>query len=228
MPATFEDALYAEDPTSPWFARVASECLARGDAAKALALCTGGRREFPRYVTGQLVQARCYHALGRRAETILEYEQVLAVFPSNAVVRHLLDAAHVEEDLEFEAFAARRRPQLLRERDSVSLEEYEGAPGVPVKESGVDFLLKQLQEVKKGARTGGTEEEKIAPREVGEGSGRIVTATLAEIYASQKEYREAIRAYRRLMEQRPAEAERFAQRVRELEDLEKAENSEKE
>lgn len=228
MPATFEAALYAEDPASPWFARVAAEVLEHGDAAKALALCARGRRQFLRYPAGQFVLARCYQALGRRAEAILEYEQVLAIFPANAAVRYRLDAVRVEEDLEFEAFAARRRPQLLRERDSIAPDRYGASPGVPGRESGVDFLLKQLQEVKKSARAGGVAEENVASREAGEGTGKIVTATLAEIYASQKEYKEAIRAYRRLIEQRPSDAERFAQRVRELEDLERAERADRE
>ena len=47
---------------------------------------------------------------------------------------------------------------------------------------------------------------------------RIVTATLAEIYASQGEYQAAITAYRRLREQHPEEAGRFGRRIAELEE----------
>jgi tetratricopeptide (TPR) repeat protein len=63
-------------------------------------------------------------------------------------------------------------------------------------ESGVDFLLRQLGQVRK-----------------------IVTATLAEIYARQGEYREAVEAYRTLIRQRPEDAWRFADRLAELERL---------
>jgi cytochrome c-type biogenesis protein CcmH/NrfG len=48
-----------------------------------------------------------------------------------------------------------------------------------------------------------------------------VTATLAEIYASQGEYDEAIEAYRTLAVQRPGSAERYQKRLGELEDLKK-------
>jgi hypothetical protein len=47
----------------------------------------------------------------------------------------------------------------------------------------------------------------------------MVTATLAEIYASQGEFGEAIDAYRKLAEQRPGSAERYQKRLRELEEL---------
>jgi cytochrome c-type biogenesis protein CcmH/NrfG len=46
-----------------------------------------------------------------------------------------------------------------------------------------------------------------------------VTATLAEIYASQGEYNEAIEAYRTLAAQRPGSAERYQKRLAELEEL---------
>jgi len=51
--------------------------------------------------------------------------------------------------------------------------------------------------------------------------GRFVTATLAEIYASQGEFNEAIDAYRTLAAQRPGSAERYQRRLAELEELKK-------
>jgi thioredoxin-like negative regulator of GroEL len=47
----------------------------------------------------------------------------------------------------------------------------------------------------------------------------IVSATLAEIYAGQGRYREAMEAYSRLAQQRPAEAGRYRERIAELEKL---------
>ena len=57
------------------------------------------------------------------------------------------------------------------------------------------------------------------PAEQRKTSGRIVTATLAEIYASQGEYDEAIEAYRALIQQRPGSAGRYQRRLAELEEL---------
>jgi cytochrome c-type biogenesis protein CcmH/NrfG len=60
-----------------------------------------------------------------------------------------------------------------------------------------------------------------------ERQAEIVTVTLAEIYAAQGQFREAIAAYRKLMERRPDDAGRFGQRIVELEDLAAASESEK-
>ena len=58
-----------------------------------------------------------------------------------------------------------------------------------------------------------------APDSAPPAQGRFVTATLAEIYASQGEYNEAIEAYRTLAAQRPGSAERYQKRLAELEEL---------
>jgi tetratricopeptide (TPR) repeat protein len=58
------------------------------------------------------------------------------------------------------------------------------------------------------------EEEQRSP--VG---NEIVTPTLAEIYAAQGAYREAIRTYTQLVDRKPGEKERFEQRIRELEEI---------
>jgi tetratricopeptide (TPR) repeat protein len=47
----------------------------------------------------------------------------------------------------------------------------------------------------------------------------IVTPTLAEIYAAQGAYQEAIRTYKLLMFRKPQERGRFEQRIRELEEI---------
>jgi tetratricopeptide (TPR) repeat protein len=53
----------------------------------------------------------------------------------------------------------------------------------------------------------------------GHPGNEIVTPTLAEIYAAQGAYREAIRTYTQLVDRRPEEKDRFEQRIRELEEI---------
>lgn len=91
-------------------------------------------------------------------------------------------------------------------------------------ENGVDFMLRQLQQAKvKGEMGAGGPPEAAGDREppvpeypVG---SPIVSATLAEIYVQQGRYREAVDAYSRLIEQRPAEAGRHRDRLAELQKL---------
>jgi tetratricopeptide (TPR) repeat protein len=108
-------------------------------------------------------------------------------------------------------------------------------PGLPVgdgiktygeeDENGVDFMLRQLQSVKKrpdpvaGAPTAGDEQKGTAEPEPADAAVPIVSATLAEIYAHQGRYREAVDAYSRLIQQRPADTGRYRERIAELEKL---------
>jgi tetratricopeptide (TPR) repeat protein len=58
------------------------------------------------------------------------------------------------------------------------------------------------------------EEEQRSPL-----GNEIATPTLAEIYAAQGAYREAIRTYTQLADRRPEDRGRFEQRIRELEEI---------
>jgi len=218
MARTYQQVKESGDAGSPWFARMAAEYLVAGDAVRALEICLVGRREFPMYTTGLLLLARALEASGRRLAAILEYRRVLEVHPGNRSVRMLLERIVKQEADEFRAFAERHVPTLTRARDSVTADAFVAA-NTRGGESNVDFLLKQLGEVRKSGKQALAEEQPDELRDAGEAPGRIVTETLAEIYVSQHEYREAMVAYRRLLEQRPEEAEKYQRRITELEVL---------
>jgi tetratricopeptide (TPR) repeat protein len=101
-------------------------------------------------------------------------------------------------------------------------------PGLPVgdgiktygDEEGnvVDFMLRR----EPGAQVPADRDEQkdAAPLpEPADATVPIVSATLAEIYAHQGRYREAVDAYSRLAQQRPTEAGRYRDRIAELEKL---------
>jgi tetratricopeptide (TPR) repeat protein len=204
---------------------MASTYLEKGEVDKALSLCLAGRREFPRYITGSLILGKCYEALGRREEALVEYERVLDGLPGNTLLADLRSHLRDQEEDEFREYLSRRHSTIRDKGGSVPLERYLASPASSGQESGVDFLLKQLREVQRVAPTASEKEAGREFREAAAGGGTIVTATLAEIYASQKEYGEAIRAYKRLAEQQPADAGRYRARLLQLEELARAQES---
>lgn len=211
---------------TPEFARRAEQYLREGKTHEAMELCVAGIKAFPTYATGSLVLGRCYDAMGRKVEAMLEYRRALRMVPDNQTVQNLLRTAEDHEREEFEAFAESRTRDLKVRRDTMSFDQYATETGAGT-ESTVEFLLRQLQGVKR-----------ITPRDDEDSTGapavpvdmeplpagKIVTATLAEIYANQGQYREAVRAYRALVEQRPEDAERFGKRLAELEELARAQH----
>ncbi len=210
---------------SPEFAHHVKEYLESGEAQKALEICLEGTAEFPWYGTGALILGQCYDALGRTVEALLAYRRALKAVPDNPVVQSLLKSAEEREQQAFDAYAESQARLLKTKKDSTTFESYVSEGGEE-SESSVEFLVRQLQGAKR-----------IVPPEPGlqatedlalpaEGSTtRIVTATLAEIYANQGQYQEAIKAYRTLCEQRPEEAHRYEKRLADLEELAKTQKS---
>lgn len=207
------------------FAHYAKEYLESGQVQKALEICLEGTAEFPWYGTGALILGQCYDALGRTVEAMLAYRRALKAVPDNPVVQSLLKSAEERERQAFEAYAESQARILKAKKESTTFESYVSEGGEE-SESSVEFLVRQLQGagriVPPGPETPAAEEQ--APLSEGP-STRIVTATLAEIYANQGQYQEAIKAYRTLCEQRPEEAHRYQKRLADLEELAKTQKS---
>ena len=210
---------------SPEFAHFAKEYLESGQVQKALEICLEGTAEFPWYGTGALILGQCYDALGRTVEAMLAYRRALKAVPDSPLVQALLKSAEEREQQAFEAYAESQARMLKAKKESTTFESYVSEGGEE-SESSMEFLVRQLQGAKRivppepDAQAG---EEPAPPSDAP--ATRIVTATLAEIYANQGQYREAIKAYRTLCEQRPEEAHRYEKRLADLEELAKTQKS---
>ena len=214
------EARLSTSVNSPSFARLASYYLREGQHQKAVDICLEGLKHHPQYATAHLVLGKCYEAMGRVVEAMLEYRKALKAMPDSPEVQTLLKNVEQREQESFRAFSEERARKLKERREAVTFENY-AAEGTTQKESTAEFLLRRLQDVKKTApRTdpdslaGEEPQPQITP-------SKIVTATLAEIYATQGEYKEAIEAYRKLVSQRPVETERYEKRIAQLEELSK-------
>ena len=222
------EAKLAENPKSPVFARLAFYYLKEGKIQQALQVCLKGLEFFTDYGTGHLVLGQCYEVLGRNIEAMLEYRKGLRSVPDNPTAQALLKGVERHEQEAFKAFAGERARKLKERRDSLTFEQFVSAHSSE-KESTVDFLLKHLQEARKGtASSQGGDEPKSKEKAVAAsgGTSKIVTATLAEIYANQGEYKEAIDAYKKLLKERPVEAGRYEKRIAQLEELTRLQQAE--
>ena len=221
------EARRASNARSPSFARLAFYYLKEGHPEKATDLCIEGLKYFPQYATARLVLGQCYEVLGRNIEAMLEYRRVLKSLPDNRCVQQMLDRSEKREQEAFRAFSEEQSRRLKVTAEPITFDRYVNEDG-GTKESTAEFLLKRLQHVKKpvpAAPVGRSHEETPVPHV---SPSKIVTATLAEIYASQGEYKEAIEAYRKLASQRPVESERYSKRIAELEELSRLQQSEQE
>jgi tetratricopeptide (TPR) repeat protein len=205
------------------FAREAAMLLMRGEAPTALQVCREGVSAHPAYLTGVFLLGRCYEALGQYAEAAGEFRRVALKVPGSDLIARVLRRVESAEREEYEAFVRRRQETLTVERDSKSFEAYAESHRLAA-ENAVEFLLRQVEQVKRTAPTEPpTREEPV--REATRSTGKIVTPTLAEIYASQGEYEEAMKTYRKLLTLRASDAPRFEKRLAELEVLARSRGS---
>ena len=132
----------------------------------------------------------------------------------------------------FEAFAARMRNEIGGGENTTTLDEYLNAapldvasnePPTSAPSETIENLAEKLQTAKKitpvinlSTRTTIPASETDTPASTG-----FVTPTLAEIYAKQGWYDDAIKAYRTLCINKPAEKDRFEKRIAELEEMKK-------
>jgi len=216
--ASLLESKVGANPASPYFARVAASHLQEGRVLKAMEVCGQGTKVHPQYAAGHVVLGRCYEAVGRSIEALLEYRRALKLLPDNPTLQKLMHNIEHKEKESFDAFAEEQSKRLQSRKDTLTVEEYV-SDETAEKESTVEFLLKRLQAVK---QTPGSVE--TAPPAATTSS--IVTPTLAEIYASQGEYDEAVEAYRKLIVQRPDETDRYEKRIAQLDQLKKLHQAE--
>jgi hypothetical protein len=132
----------------------------------------------------------------------------------------------------FESFSARRRGELVGE-NTMTLEDYlvaatndqgstQQEPS-PRSSETIENLAEKLQSAKKITPVINLSTKATIPASETDtpASTGFVTPTLAEIYAKQGWYDDAIKAYRTLCINKPAEKDRFEKRISELEDLKK-------
>ena len=178
-------------PISPSFAKVALEQLNAGSPRAALDICLEGIARFPWYATGNLVLGKCYDALGKPSEALHAYRDALASLPDSKALQNLVTESENRANRAGDA-----------------------------KAGDMEGIIQQLQEAKRIVPSADIVkyQEPLVPSLEGPRS-LIVTETLAEIYAMQGEYREAIDAYRKLLQQRPENIEKYEKRLEELEKL---------
>jgi len=170
---------------------------------------------------GQLEQP----SQGAEEPTVGEGVQEENPFAAFGVQEPTAEGAAEEEP--FDVFAARKRMEFFGSEDTQTLEEYLGSNPAGTPSSGeadrIEEIAEKLKTPKKITPVINFTEK--APRPASEAdtpaSTGFVTPTLAEIYVKQGWYDDAIKAYRTLAANKPAEKKKFDQRIAEIEELKK-------
>jgi tetratricopeptide (TPR) repeat protein len=207
-------------PHSPLFARLADDYLRAGMAEPAKELLLSGLEKYPSYPAAHLVLARCYAAEEDYPSALTHLRISVSAIPA---VDHLLELAEAWEAKMRPAPGPEDLPELPGDLSSVA----EPADDVAALPAEVSPAIATVTTEEPAAT-----EPPPAPVQVhvmtrpkparthSSGrieDGRIVSKTLAEIYAMQGEYGEAIITYTMLKHHRPQMAAECDLRISELE-----------
>lgn len=236
-------ARIARYPRSPLFARLAGEYLDSGRVMEAHSLCESGLLEYPQYGTAHLIIAKCFAAENKYRKAVEALQKAQSFSPESKL---LSDLRRQWEDLSviFPEIATalpateRGQPPAVELPQSILREapESTNASG-PIAESPAleragtagtgPFIPEQAgkpsSSVHEAESRPATESEAPVQMTAWKFSedGRIVSKTLAEIYATQGAYDEAIVTYRLLKRIRPELVPQIDRRIGELEGLSK-------
>jgi tetratricopeptide (TPR) repeat protein len=181
--------ILARESSSLVFAALAEAYRKRNMLDQAIAVCRKGLHHHPDFVSGRVALARAYVDKGQNDRATKELEKVILTAPDNLIAQRLLLGIYEEKG----------------DRDNV--------------EETVHRIL-SLDPQDKEARKkweGFTSHRSINAFEMGVAgkSGKIVTQTLAEIYASQGYHENAFAIYQELSVQEP-ENSRLHERLADL------------
>lgn len=167
--------------------------------------------------------------IGLESQPTAESHSSASVFDFGAPVQE--GFAQVSGEESFESFAVRMRGELGGGENSITLDDYLNSPSdsaseippEPTAANPIEDLADKLQSAKKITPVINFASKSTTPASEADtpASTGFVTPTLAEIYAKQGWYDDAIKAYRTLCVNKPAERERFEQRIAELEEMKK-------
>lgn len=228
----FEDKLRA-NPLTPEFVKLANYYLINGNVNEAISLLQAGLDFYPNYTTARLILGKCYLANRYFFDAKRLFEQILAEYPEMSIASKYLEIANDltksevsrkhEDDiipkLEFKApifndfdFNYNLFPSY--ELEDLGLDK--------IDEAGIDETADYKEFVKvyespyffRKETTAAVPENKRLKNKF---EVRIITETLADIFAKQGNYFDAIEAYTYLLKIKPERKERLESKISEVE-----------
>lgn len=216
---------------APSFAREAAQHMQDDNIQRALELCMRGTKEYPRYATGYFILGRCYEALNRTVDALVEYNNALAILPDSATLLSFVQRAEETRQREFEKYAEEQKKRGGNAAPPLTLEEFLGEERVKIvalptqpashkqsEETALEHLAKKLKNVQRIKPNPDIEPSHVHTDDDG-ARVAFATATMADILVSKGQYAEAMKIFKELLTKNPDDEARLKGRIAEMEGL---------
>lgn len=197
---TFNDKvnlIYEYNKQSPLFVRVASGEIDKNNVEKAIEILNEGLSSYPDYPVAHILMGKALMLKGMYKDSLDSFRKGSELINSHKVYEYYLQEV---ENLKKQRalFESSRKPGFIDENE-------EG------EESGENISLeKELSSFES------MDEQKNTQVSSGQGSDTIVSETLANIYITQGEFREALKVFERLLNKNPQKREYYLEKMNEL------------
>lgn len=228
----FEDKVRS-NPLTPEFVKLANYYLVNGNVTEAIDLLQAGLKFYPGYVTARILLGKCYLANKYFIDGKKIFEQILAENPDMAIVKKYLDIAN---DLTKNEVSRRHEDDLVPKLDfkAPPFNDYEFSynlfPSYEIEEISADGALfetiednPEFKDFKKVIEQPHYFKQDIVKpsfekkRLKNKFEVKIITETLADIFAKQGNYFDAIEAYSHLLKIKPDRKEVLESKISEVE-----------
>ena len=195
--------IYEFNNRSPLFAYVAADELEHGNVNDAIRIVESGMLIHPRYPTPYFILALAYAYSGDE-ETAIKYA---------------VEGSHIIASEESLKSYEKKIKRIIAERNGIpqskrrTFIEEEDEPVIHIKSDDLEILADKLSKAKINVKAStAADAELILPQF----NGKIVSETMAEIFVSQKNYKEAISVYNELMLSKPEKIDLYENRIEEI------------
>lgn len=230
--AKFEEKVRA-NPLSPEFVKLANYYLINGNVSEAISLLQAGLNFYPDYVTARLLLGRCYLANRYFFDAKKVFEQILADYPDMNIVLKYIDVA---VELAKSEVSRKHEDDIIPKLEFKAPEfndfdfNYNLFPSYEIDEWGKDKIdersfaetpeFTEFKDIMESPYF--FKKEKVKPtfekkRLRNKFEVKIITETLADIFARQGNYFDAIEAYTHLLKIKPERKEQLENKIDEVE-----------
>jgi tetratricopeptide (TPR) repeat protein len=216
--------IYEYDKASPLFVRVANTEIEKNNIDKAVGILQNGIKNYPDYAVAYFILGKAFTLIGNYSQALLtikkgselirskkSYDYYLKEIENIKKQRSLFESRSRnafmlnDEELDFENNVDLFEEDKHTDEDKTKRFSFDDR---------LDQLAKEISSAKIPEASGDSFREELdssLPEE-----HMIVSETLAKIYITQGEYKEAIEVYKKLSAKNPQKKEYYAQRIEEL------------
>jgi tetratricopeptide (TPR) repeat protein len=200
------DLIYSINTITPLFVRKASYELEKKNIDEAINILTKGLKHYPNFAAAYLLLGKLFALKGQYTEAIENIKKGSDLIPSKKTYDfYLNEIENIKNKISISSTNIVRKTETEL-KETKKEDDIEPLP----KDEKLEELVKEVAPDKKPS-------SKISDSK-SSGKNIIASETLAKIYASQGEYKEAIDIYNLLKEKHPDKVDFYSNKVKELEE----------